>query len=842
MTAQTDLNRRSTFETLFRQSDEQTIQLGGFTKFQNTSDSTKSLWVLNRLAEKLEDWQANISLSKKRLQLDHPNILKMLDFATKAVQTEESRQIKYIVTNFFESPGITLHEEIEKRKKTKKYFSGQELLAIEEDVLCALEFLQKTNIFHGDVRPESIVYQPIASQSHKLIDLSLQLPKPSKIQFGNYRNKKQMYCSPKVYGGVWNPNNKIRHNPFKSDAFSLGMVILECGLLQSVQEVYHDGDINLMKFLELLETFTCRYADFPLLVESLLWLLDPEEKSRKDASKVLKLFGYNNSSDQENHILNTNLLNQNNLPFQTINEHGKNAQLNQQMQSQNYNLQYDRSSSYPMIDDFQHSRQPVSKEIIVNQFIESEPKGYKEIYENKPIYNIDKQGYEVHHLQNQKNDRMYHQLPSQEYSPQQDGKNQNQTKKEMSPEGQTIHKIERIESNSGQTHIRNSSLPRTITFKNPEIDKALENSSNIHLEGVQIRSISTEKAVRYNPNLNEKVNQVLSKYQTDSFENKPSTSHFQPTSDYYNSSHVLSDLEINNNKYSEKHNNLNTMISKFDVLQNKEIPKSVLSDFDQKKTFECEKIPANFETTSSGYNSNNQEKKYFQNEVYPQTTVNHPQNLIIKNLPSNEELLPQNQNAPYKGNVYLVNEQYKNVINEKTIIHRKDSRESSVSIKKEIHRDESSEIVSRFKNEVKRKVIVGKNIRGSISGTSSISLHQEKPNSLSDMQRETTLENNPRMSEMSMNSSHLNRVTSGHHVVYGNYNSQDYNYQEPPREIMASRVQPPSDTQHYNSGNVQVRTQFIPSDSFSNSGLTYRIQTKSSEPNPNLAKNVFYQN
>ncbi len=35
-----------------------------------------------------------------------------------------------------------------------------------------------------------------------------------------------------------NKEKKLRHNPYKSDVFSLGMVLLECGVLKSVQDCY----------------------------------------------------------------------------------------------------------------------------------------------------------------------------------------------------------------------------------------------------------------------------------------------------------------------------------------------------------------------------------------------------------------------------------------------------------------------------------------------------------------------------------------------------------------------------------------------------------------------------
>lgn len=50
---------------------------------------------------------------------------------------------------------------------------------------------------------------------------------------------------------------KIKHNPYKSEVFSLGMVVLEAGLLKSIQDIYdiRNKKIDVDKFLLYIDEF-----------------------------------------------------------------------------------------------------------------------------------------------------------------------------------------------------------------------------------------------------------------------------------------------------------------------------------------------------------------------------------------------------------------------------------------------------------------------------------------------------------------------------------------------------------------------------------------------------------
>ena len=49
---------------------------------------------------------------------------------------------------------------------------------------------------------------------------------PSKIQIYNIKKGIDLYCDPNIFNSILLRKKKIKHNPFKSEVFSLGMVIL----------------------------------------------------------------------------------------------------------------------------------------------------------------------------------------------------------------------------------------------------------------------------------------------------------------------------------------------------------------------------------------------------------------------------------------------------------------------------------------------------------------------------------------------------------------------------------------------------------------------------------------
>lgn len=70
------------------------------------------------------------------------------------------------------------------------------------------------------------------------------------------------------------------------------MVILEAGLLKSIQDIYDikNKKINVDRFLELVDEFMEIYGQIDLLRECMVWFLDLNGKTRNDPKTLLQMF------------------------------------------------------------------------------------------------------------------------------------------------------------------------------------------------------------------------------------------------------------------------------------------------------------------------------------------------------------------------------------------------------------------------------------------------------------------------------------------------------------------------------------------------------------------------
>ena len=99
--------------------------------------------------------------------------------------------------------------------------------------------------------------------------------------------------SPVIFNSLVLCKKKVKHSPFRSECFSLGMVILEAGLLQSIQSVYDvQGKVfDVERLLDLINDFMSVYEENFVLKEMMLSLLDLDDKTRRDPQQQLELFG-----------------------------------------------------------------------------------------------------------------------------------------------------------------------------------------------------------------------------------------------------------------------------------------------------------------------------------------------------------------------------------------------------------------------------------------------------------------------------------------------------------------------------------------------------------------------
>lgn len=84
-----------------------------------------------------------------RLQMEHPNIMQMLDYSYRPMDEAASL---FVFAGFYEKSETDLMQEIRYRDEMKKTFSDLEIYTIVKEVVGGLAYLQENGLVHGDIR------------------------------------------------------------------------------------------------------------------------------------------------------------------------------------------------------------------------------------------------------------------------------------------------------------------------------------------------------------------------------------------------------------------------------------------------------------------------------------------------------------------------------------------------------------------------------------------------------------------------------------------------------------------------------------------------------------------
>ena len=157
------------------------------------------------------------------------------------------------------------------------------------EILYGMAYLQENQMVHADLRPSLISVPLIPSENFRLLDRLGNPAPPDQIQRNNIENRELLYASPAIFKSILKGKKRVRHNPFKSDTFSLGMILLQAGILESVQGVYNHPakDIDEGVLVELVEKFIDQYPDDYVLQEGLMIMLEFSEKLRQTPAQLL---------------------------------------------------------------------------------------------------------------------------------------------------------------------------------------------------------------------------------------------------------------------------------------------------------------------------------------------------------------------------------------------------------------------------------------------------------------------------------------------------------------------------------------------------------------------------
>jgi serine/threonine protein kinase len=237
----------------------------------------------------LEDCKRDVHQAFERLKLNHPHLLRMYDYS---VMREDDH---YVIRGYYELADANLAIELEQRKEAKAYFAAEELRNLLVDILEIVTYLKEKKMIHGDIRPEYVMFDG-ESQIYKLADRLGDPSPPTKVQAKNIIRGRKLYLSPQLFFNLVHqtrctPNfEAVRLNPYLSEGYSIGLLILEAALLEDCQCIYdlELGQIDEGTLQERMAAFAENYQDQDVgLVRAVQDLLETSEEERPDLHLLL---------------------------------------------------------------------------------------------------------------------------------------------------------------------------------------------------------------------------------------------------------------------------------------------------------------------------------------------------------------------------------------------------------------------------------------------------------------------------------------------------------------------------------------------------------------------------
>ena len=247
------------------------------------ASSEKEIKSLKQEYQILYDIQSKLNENHTKI-----NVVNIYGLSTK--QLDPTTYVMYVL---MELSNTDWEKEILNFHKQNHYYTEEELFNIMYDLIDTLAKLQKENISHRDIKPQNILVfiNNNNERYYKLADFG----EAKELLSGNKPTEKQtlrgteLYMSPLLFYGLRSRKIKryIKHNPYKSDVFSLGLCLLFAATLcfeslYDVRELKSNVSIKIIieKYLK------NRYSH--KIINIISAMLDINETSRDDFIELKK--------------------------------------------------------------------------------------------------------------------------------------------------------------------------------------------------------------------------------------------------------------------------------------------------------------------------------------------------------------------------------------------------------------------------------------------------------------------------------------------------------------------------------------------------------------------------
>lgn len=258
--------------------------LGEVTTYVNSQTDNRILCVDKLITDK-ETLVKEIENKKKRILDKNDYILNLYDYS---VDVQKALcATSYILHLYYEYAPKSLMKEIIDRKNQNppQTFKMEELTHLMYHQIYANAYLQDRGIYHGDICPHNIAITK--KKEYKLAFKGNDMITPERVQLDKLTKNSALYVSPELHQNLLKRQvaNK-NYNVHKSDVFSLGMTILQAGLMKKLDPVYTKTGVDKVQLESFIDEFESKYSDNPLLYTTVASMLKYDEKERNDFTKI----------------------------------------------------------------------------------------------------------------------------------------------------------------------------------------------------------------------------------------------------------------------------------------------------------------------------------------------------------------------------------------------------------------------------------------------------------------------------------------------------------------------------------------------------------------------------
>ena len=166
-----------------------------------------------------------------------------------------------------------------------KFYTEEQLLLILKQLTSALTFLEKEkNIAHRDIKPENVlVFRSNSNDKediYKIADFGEAKEAKISKQLNTLRGT-ELYMSPLLYSGLQQKLDDVKHDPYKSDVFSLGYCLIYAAAM-NFNVIYDIRNLENKYMIKkvLKKYFNRRYSD--KFIELILKMISFNESERVD--------------------------------------------------------------------------------------------------------------------------------------------------------------------------------------------------------------------------------------------------------------------------------------------------------------------------------------------------------------------------------------------------------------------------------------------------------------------------------------------------------------------------------------------------------------------------------